>query len=691
MAVYLTIETDAFEEVARSQAEQRRASLSSTSGSIRARRPLRGIEIKEDRVAYIKLIQSDGSEIPLTSSSTEDGTTVNYSNFILQSVQEARMEKTQIIETFGESYIYFFGEAPRFLDVQAILLNTLDFNWEAEWWDNYENYMRGTRSVEHGARLYLFYDDCVVEGYMLNCNATKTADQPYFCQMSFRLFVTNYRNISFIGNTLFPTRAGAANSTTTTSTDPANKDAAATNADRADNDYLVQDDSLLDPWAAQTSLTNTLSSVPTAASLTPATAIAVAQQGTTSVAAVQRTLPLRSSIIDNIDEFIGDPDLGLSTYSQQGIILPRQIRALKNLSENDSLYARILEAVHDFKAIINHPYLINAISMIPGIVSSLASGSSAASYTKKPSSPYSQSVVSSTSSGGLKLTTSAASGSLNTQIRSLTTSTSTSSSAVGSAASTTNSGTTTSSTYAAGYGQQSSSALDIVYGTSTPNSMISSSSVQGGGDREYGYSSVYGSGPGYGKAGFGDFGGNGFGSASGQEGDPGYISPSSFTYRGLNVPATIAQANTAGNTTSAATTSIAPVTSQAALAAAAANAYAKFNTPIANNTIFGSSSDGLQRIPLGASNSGQSGSASITVAGKPTSFSVVALDGTFDFVEGIQADPKGIGTFPATMTPPNVVDGTIYTGVAYPPEASSYRLVTYNFFSLQFNGLTVVA
>lgn len=117
------------------------------------------------------------------------------------------MEKHQIIETFGEPYIYFFGESPRFLDVQAILINTNDFNWEAEWWDNWDNRIRGTKAVEQGARTYLFYDDTVVEGYMLMAQAIKTSDQPWTVQLSWRMFVTNYRNVSFVGDPNFPLQA----------------------------------------------------------------------------------------------------------------------------------------------------------------------------------------------------------------------------------------------------------------------------------------------------------------------------------------------------------------------------------------------------------------------------------------------------------------------------------------------------
>lgn len=194
-------------QLRRKQGKDRR---SGRAGRRIARRPTRGLEIKDDTYAIIKLVRNDGEELPVFDSSLPDGTsTSGYANFLLQSVQEMRMEKHQIVETFGESYIFFFGEAPRFINVQAVLINSHDFNWEAEWWENYDKVWRGTKSVEQGARTYLFYDDNIVEGYMLQAQATKVSDQPFLVNITFKMFLTNYTNVSFIGDSNFPVRASA--------------------------------------------------------------------------------------------------------------------------------------------------------------------------------------------------------------------------------------------------------------------------------------------------------------------------------------------------------------------------------------------------------------------------------------------------------------------------------------------------
>jgi hypothetical protein len=174
-----------------------------------ARRPLRGLEIKEETYAYIKLCKADGTEIELLDSSSSTGKSNCYSNFILQSVQDQRMEKQQIIETFGDSYLFLFGEAPRFLQVTAILVNSLDFNWKAEFMENYDRYLRGTKAIEQGARTYLFYGDNAVEGYILNANTAEDANNPLMVQLQFQFFVTHASNTSIRDDGAFPIRSSA--------------------------------------------------------------------------------------------------------------------------------------------------------------------------------------------------------------------------------------------------------------------------------------------------------------------------------------------------------------------------------------------------------------------------------------------------------------------------------------------------
>lgn len=206
MAVFFELTTDVFKE--RFDRKYARGEVAPRAGAPSARRPLRGLEVKEDTFAMIKVVDMLGREIKLYDGGTLEGKGSSYTNFILQSVIEARQEKFQVVETFGDPYIFFYGEAPRFLECMSVLINSQDFNWQAEFWENYNEFLRGSKCAEMGARVYMFYDDKVVEGYMMMASAITDASNPMAVQLSFKLFLTNYRNISMVGDPRFPVRLG---------------------------------------------------------------------------------------------------------------------------------------------------------------------------------------------------------------------------------------------------------------------------------------------------------------------------------------------------------------------------------------------------------------------------------------------------------------------------------------------------
>ena len=178
------------------------------------RRPTNGIQIKDDTFATIRVVAADsgGNKLLVDAGSKrrdsegkflkigEKQATDIYSNFLLQQVQEERQEKQQILETFGEAYIFFFGERARVISFSGILANTFDFNWESEWWHNYENYLRGTKCVENDARVYISYDNTLVGGYVLSTSSAKDTMNKNHVSFQFQLFVTYYSNFSSIGD-----------------------------------------------------------------------------------------------------------------------------------------------------------------------------------------------------------------------------------------------------------------------------------------------------------------------------------------------------------------------------------------------------------------------------------------------------------------------------------------------------------
>lgn len=210
MATFVQIEPDAFNKVfaSVSQVQKQRDTFDSTVSDQRiglyhsVRRPARGIQIKDDTYATLQVRQANGIAIPLfdAASPTNTGKGIRNSNFMIQSLSEQRVEKQQIVLTFGAPYIFFFGEQPRIISVTGILLDTEDFNWRAEWWENYDLYLRGTQNVRNRTRVYLSWNDIVVEGYIMQASASEDASNRNLVQFQFQMFLTNYQNISNVGD-----------------------------------------------------------------------------------------------------------------------------------------------------------------------------------------------------------------------------------------------------------------------------------------------------------------------------------------------------------------------------------------------------------------------------------------------------------------------------------------------------------
>jgi len=232
MSTFISIEPDPFATNFRSGAVGQSTGGNPGAASTResdfggaVRRPVRGLQLKEDTYATIQVRTADGKNIPLVDAggttyrttfdegvpSESIGYTDTYTNFLLQSIQEQRAEKMQVIQTFGEPFIFFFGEHPRIISGSGVLLNTEDFNWRAEFWENYDKYLRGNRCVQTRTRITLQWDDILIEGYFIKANAVESATKPNMVEMDFQIFLTNYVNLSPIGLVDFPVSSGAFN------------------------------------------------------------------------------------------------------------------------------------------------------------------------------------------------------------------------------------------------------------------------------------------------------------------------------------------------------------------------------------------------------------------------------------------------------------------------------------------------
>lgn len=171
-----------------------------------------GIAIKPNTYATARIIDGGGTVINVLNdvgsprqSSPVSGTAPGlagaqldkaWTDWILVSVHEERTEKTQIVETFGDTYVYAFGERPRVMSFSGALFNSVDFPWRAVFWENWDNYFRATKLIERNARMYITFDDVMVEGYPLNATADQFAQEPHMLNFRFNFLVTNYVNLS---------------------------------------------------------------------------------------------------------------------------------------------------------------------------------------------------------------------------------------------------------------------------------------------------------------------------------------------------------------------------------------------------------------------------------------------------------------------------------------------------------------
>jgi hypothetical protein len=211
---FFFLRTDAFSNTLQNQdpSDQAKKDLDEAAQNKPIRRPYRGIQIKEDTYSTLSVLKPNGKPIPLISSSDTSptgstsriGQVREYSDYILQGITQQRVEKQQIIETFGSPYVYFFGERPRVVEVQGLLLNTEDFNWRSQFWKNYEENLRGTKLVQQNARVYLSFDTIIIEGYILQAQSSENSPEPYSVPFNFSMLATGYFDWSEIGQTRFP-------------------------------------------------------------------------------------------------------------------------------------------------------------------------------------------------------------------------------------------------------------------------------------------------------------------------------------------------------------------------------------------------------------------------------------------------------------------------------------------------------
>lgn len=119
-----------------------------------------------------------------------------FTKFMLQSVQEAHVERHQVVETFGEFFTFFYGERPPIYNFSGTMVNSKIHNWLSDFMFYYENFLRGTRAVENNATIVLTYGGRQIEGFILNTSNNTQAVTDKGVGITFQVLVIDRKILS---------------------------------------------------------------------------------------------------------------------------------------------------------------------------------------------------------------------------------------------------------------------------------------------------------------------------------------------------------------------------------------------------------------------------------------------------------------------------------------------------------------
>ena len=120
-----------------------------------------------------------------------------YTKFILQSAQESYNERSQIVETFGDYYVFFFGQRPVVYNFSGMLLNAQNASWLNDWKFMYQSFLRGSKAVESKARVILSFGGRQIEGYLLSTGNQSNASSEFGVPFNFQLLVIDEKFLHF--------------------------------------------------------------------------------------------------------------------------------------------------------------------------------------------------------------------------------------------------------------------------------------------------------------------------------------------------------------------------------------------------------------------------------------------------------------------------------------------------------------
>ena len=157
--------------------------------SNRKQQPKQLVEI-DDEPAVIMVVGEESGEVRYITN-----------KFFLTGLQEAKTEKVQILETFGEPHVSFFGERAKTYQGTGFLLEAKSSNfiypnkyrWASGFQQFYDKVLRGSQLVKNNNIAILDVGNNMIYGYFLNLVMSTNSGDGYKRQFSFNFLVSDHR------------------------------------------------------------------------------------------------------------------------------------------------------------------------------------------------------------------------------------------------------------------------------------------------------------------------------------------------------------------------------------------------------------------------------------------------------------------------------------------------------------------
>jgi hypothetical protein len=139
---------------------------------------------KKESLCTIRALTGTGSD-----NSPKKNVVPPYLKFFLTGVDAPRSERYQVVETFGDWYVFFYGERPPIYTFSGVLLNTQNYNWLNEFDFFYDSFLRGTAATRNVSRIFITYGLQQVQGHLLDFVHSIRAESDMAVQFQLRMAV----------------------------------------------------------------------------------------------------------------------------------------------------------------------------------------------------------------------------------------------------------------------------------------------------------------------------------------------------------------------------------------------------------------------------------------------------------------------------------------------------------------------